>query len=174
MFIKGILLHYKDKYPVTGDNVFIAENAIIIGDVVLEKDVNVWFNSVIRGDVNYIRVGERTNIQDGCVLHVTNDRYPLIIGSNVTIGHNATLHGCTVKDSVLIGMGSIILDNAVINTNSIIAAGSVVRESFIVPEGYLAAGVPAKLMRKLNPDELKTIENTPLNYLEYVKGYTKN
>ena len=113
-----MILPFKEKFPVTGKNIFIADTAVVIGDVVLDEDCSVWFNSVIRGDVNFIRIGRRTNIQDGCVLHVTNDKYPLIIGNNVTVGHNATVHGCIVKDNVLIGMGAVVLDNSVVNSNS--------------------------------------------------------
>ncbi|MDQ3021228.1 MAG: gamma carbonic anhydrase family protein [Bacteroidota bacterium] len=168
-----MILSYKDFYPVIDERVFIADNAFIIGDVVLSKDVSVWFGVVIRGDVNYIRVGERTNIQDGCVLHVTHNKYPLNIGAGVTIGHNATVHGCTIKNDVLIGMGAIILDNSVINSNSIVAAGSVIKESFIVPAGVLAAGVPAKIMRDLTEDEIKNVKQSAVKYIEYAKSYKK-
>lgn len=166
-----MILSHKDVYPVIEQSVFIADNAYVIGNVVLGKEVSVWFNAVIRGDVNYIRVGERTNIQDGCVLHVTHNKYPLNIGAGVTIGHNATVHGCTIKDNVLIGMGAIVLDNSVVNSNSIVAAGSLIKESFIVPEGVLAAGVPAKLMRDLTEEEIKKIERSAINYTGYAKDY---
>ncbi len=166
-----MLLGYKDTFPKIDDSVFIAENATVIGDVVIGKNSSVWFNSVIRGDVNYIRIGERTNIQDGSVLHVTHKKYPLIIGNDVTIGHNATVHGCTVIDRVLIGMGAIVLDNSLVNCNSIIAAGSVVKENFIVPEGVLAAGVPAKIIRELNDEEIRNIRQSALNYSEYALTY---
>ena len=166
-----MLLKYKDKFPVIEGSVFVSDTAIVIGDVIIEKFSSVWFNTVIRGDVNYIRIGESTNIQDGCVLHVTHNKYSLIIGSEVTIGHNATVHGCVVKDAVLIGMGAVILDNALINSNSIVAAGSLVKENFIVPEGVLAAGVPAKIMRDLNETEIKKIKQSARNYVEYAKEW---
>jgi len=166
-----MILPYKGIYPKIHESVFICDGVQIIGDVVLEKDVSVWFNSVIRGDVNYITVGERTNIQDGCLLHNTYQKYPLIIGSDVTIGHGAVVHGCTIKDSVLIGMGAILLDNSVVNSNSCIAAGTLVKENFIVPEGVLVAGVPGKIVRQLNSDEIQKIQKSAANYLQYVKTY---
>ncbi|MBM4158545.1 MAG: gamma carbonic anhydrase family protein [Ignavibacteria bacterium] len=166
-----MILPYKGIYPKIHESVFICDGVQIIGDVVLEKDVSVWFNSVIRGDVNYITVGERTNIQDGCLLHNTYQKYPLIIGADVTIGHGAVVHGCTIKDSVLIGMGAILLDNSVLNSNSYIAAGTLVKENFIVPEGVLVAGVPGKIVRQLNPDEIQKIQKSAANYLQYVKTY---
>ncbi|MEP7145813.1 MAG: gamma carbonic anhydrase family protein [bacterium] len=166
-----MLLKYKDKFPVIDGSVFIAGTAVIIGDVCLERYSSVWFNSVIRGDVNFIRIGERTNIQDGCVLHVTHNKYSLTIGADVTIGHNATVHGCVIKDDVLIGMGAVILDNALVNSNSVIAAGSVVRENFTVPQGVLAAGVPAKIIRDLSDVEIKNVRQSALNYAEYAKEW---
>ena len=166
-----MLLKYKDKFPVLDKSVFIADTAVVIGDVVLGKSSNVWFNAVIRGDVNFIRIGERTNIQDGCVLHVTYNKFSLTIGNDVTIGHNATVHGCVVKDLVLIGMGSVILDNSTVNSNSIVAAGSLVREGFVVPEGVLVAGVPAKIMRDLTEVEIGNIKKSALSYVEYAKDW---
>ena len=167
-----MILPFKEKFPETDGSVFIADTAVVIGDVVLGKDVSVWFNAVIRGDVNLIRIGERTNIQDGSVLHVTHKKFPLIIGAEVTIGHNATVHGCTIKDNVLIGMGAILLDNSVVNSNSIIAAGALIKESFIVPEGVLMAGVPAKVIRNLNDEEIMNIKRSADNYVEYAKEYS--
>ncbi len=166
-----MLLRYKEKFPLIDGSVFVADTAVVIGDVVVEKLSSVWFNAVIRGDVNLIRIGERTNIQDGCVLHVTYNKYSLMIGNDVTIGHNATIHGCNVKDLVLIGMGSVILDNALVNSNSIIAAGSLVRENFIVPEGVLTAGIPARIIRDLSDAEIKNIKRSALNYVEYAKDW---
>lgn len=166
-----MIIPYKGKYPKIDKSVFICEGAKIIGDVVLEKDVSVWFNVVIRGDVNYVKVGKRTNVQDGSVLHVTHNKYPLIIGSDVTIGHNATVHACIIKDFVLIGMGSIVLDNALVNSNVIIAAGSLVRENFIVPERVLVAGVPAKIVRELKEEEIGNIQQSALNYVGYSQSY---
>lgn len=168
-----MLLPYKDKFPLIKTGVFIAETAVVIGDVDIGKYSSVWFNVVIRGDVNFIIIGERTNIQDGSILHVTHKKHSLNIGNDVTIGHNSTVHGCTIKDNVLIGMGAIVLDNALINCNSLVAAGSLVKENFIVPEGVLVAGVPAKVMRNLNTDEIENIRKSAVNYTGYAKDYMK-
>jgi len=166
-----MILPYKNIFPKIDKSVFVAEGAKIIGHVTIEKDASVWFNAVIRGDVNYINIGERTNVQDGCILHVTNNKFALVVGKDITIGHNTVVHGCTVKDNVLIGMGSVILDNAMINSNSIIAAGSLVREAFAVPEGVLVAGVPAKVIRELTEDEIRKITNSAAAYVGYTKDY---
>ncbi len=163
------LFPYLDKYPEIADNVFVASGAKIIGDVVIGKYSSVWYNTVIRGDVNYIRVGTKTNVQDCSMLHVTNGKFPLNIGSSVTIGHSVTLHGCTIKDLCLIGMGAVILDGAVIEENSIVAAGAVVRPGFIVPSGKLVAGVPAKIVRDLSDDEIKEFEKSAERYKKYVE-----
>lgn len=168
-----MILPFNGITPIIHKSVFICEGVHIIGDVIINKDVSVWFNSVIRGDVNYIRIDERTNVQDGCILHNTYEKYPLIIGKDVTIGHGAILHGCNVKDSVLIGMGAVLLDNCIISSNSFIAAGSLVKENFIVPEGVLAAGIPAKIIRDLNEKEIENIKSSADNYLMYVKKYKK-
>lgn len=168
-----MIIPYMGIYPKIDESVFICEGTQIIGDVVLSKDVNVWFNCVVRGDVNYIRIGERTNIQDGSVLHVTYKKHPLIIGKDVSIGHKALLHGCTVKDSVLIGMGAILLDNCVINSNSFIAAGTLVKENFEVPPGVLIAGVPGKIIRDLSEEEIEMIRQRARNYLMYVNNFKK-
>lgn len=157
--------------PQIDPSAFIVDSAEIIGDVIIGKECSVWFNAVLRGDVNYIRIGDRTNIQDGCLLHVRHKQYPLIIGSNVTVGHGAILHGCVVKDYCLIGMGAIVLDNAAIGQYSLVAAGSVVREQMNVPEGVLIAGMPAKVVRQLNNEERQMLEQSAMNYIEYVKLY---
>ena len=150
---------------------FIAEGAHIIGDVEIGRESSVWFNTVIRGDVNYIRIGERTNVQDGCVLHVTHEKYPLRIGSNVTIGHGAIVHAATIHDYCLIGMGAKILDNAKVGPFALVAAGSLVREDFVVPEGTLVAGIPARVKRPLTGKERQQIEQSAQHYVEYVKTY---
>lgn len=164
---------YMGIMPKIDDSVFLREGARIIGDVVLEKDVSVWYNAVIRGDVNYIRVGERTNIQDNSVLHVTYKKYPLIIGADVTVGHGVIIHGCTVNGSVLIGMGAVLLDNCKVNSNSFIAAGTLVKEGFEVPEGVLVAGVPGKIIRELKDHEIEKICQSAKNYMMYVDNYRK-
>ncbi|HMQ69503.1 MAG TPA: gamma carbonic anhydrase family protein [Ignavibacteria bacterium] len=166
-----MLLPFKDKFPQLGKGVFIADTAVLIGDLVISDESSVWFNAVIRGDVNHIRIGSRTNIQDGSVLHVTNGKYPLNIGNEVTVGHNATVHGCTVKDNVLIGMGAVVLDNSVINTNSIVGAGSVIKENFEVPEGVLVAGVPAKIIRDITEEEIIKITQSATGYVGYSREY---
>ena len=162
---------YRGITPTLHTTVFAVDSAEIIGDVVIDKDCSIWYNAVIRGDVNYIRIGERTNIQDGCLLHVRHKLYPLIVGSDVTLGHGAILHACTVDNRCLIGMGAIVLDNATIGSHTIVAAGTVVRNGFVVPEGVLFAGVPGKVVRDLTPDERASIDESALNYLGYVKQY---
>jgi carbonic anhydrase/acetyltransferase-like protein (isoleucine patch superfamily) len=157
---------YLSKTPKLASNVFLASGVKIIGDVEIGIDSNIWYNSVIRGDVNYIRIGEATNIQDNCVLHVTG-KNPLIIGNKVTVGHSVVLHGCIIKDLTLVGIGGIVLDGAVIEEKSMVAAGALVKPGFVVPTGKLAAGVPAKIIRDLTEDEMKEFENSALRYKEY-------
>lgn len=157
--------------PRIDPSAFIVDGAQIIGDVVIGKQSSVWFNAVIRADVNYIRIGDRTNIQDGCLLHVRHEQYPLIIGSDVTVGHGAILHACTIGDCCLIGMGAVVLDNVRVGRHCLIAAGSVVRENTVIPDGVLVAGVPAKVVRQLEDEEKHTLERSAKNYLDYVKLY---
>ncbi|MGH7885149.1 MAG: gamma carbonic anhydrase family protein [Thermodesulfobacteriota bacterium] len=151
--------------------VFVARQAIVVGDVNIDEDSSVWFNSVVRGDVNYIRIGKRTNIQDNSVLHVTTDTHPLLIGDDVTAGHGVILHGCTINSNTLIGMGSIVLDGAVIESNSIVGAGSVVPPGFRVPSGSLVMGVPAKIKRELSEKEIKDIKKSAMNYVQNARNY---
>ncbi|MBI5215952.1 MAG: gamma carbonic anhydrase family protein [Ignavibacteriae bacterium] len=162
---------FKGITPKIHPSVFLVESAEIIGDVEIGKESSVWFNAVIRGDVNYIRIGENTNIQDGCILHVRHETYPLILGSHITVGHGAILHACTIQDTCLIGMGAIVMDNALVESYSLIAAGTVVMENMKVPSGVLVAGVPGKIVRRLRDDERKMIEDSASNYKEYVKQY---
>ncbi|HLE08174.1 MAG TPA: gamma carbonic anhydrase family protein [Thermodesulfobacteriota bacterium] len=168
-----MLLPYKGKRPKLHETVYVEASARIIGDVIIGAYASVWFNAVVRGDVNYIRIGERTNVQDNSVLHVTKDVYPLIIGSDVTIGHNAVLHGCIVKDRCLIGMGSIILDDAEIGEDTIVGAGALVTEGTKVPPGSLILGAPARVVRKLSGEEVEGILTAAKNYLEYTQNYIK-
>ena len=149
------------------------DSAEIIGDVVIGKESSVWFNAVIRGDINYIRIGERTNIQDGCVLHVRHKEYPLILGSNITVGHAAVLHACTIEDTCLVGMGAIVLDNARIKPYTLIAAGSVILNDAEFPGGVLVAGVPGRVARSLTQEERKMLEESASNYVEYADVYRK-
>ena len=158
----------KGKNPVWGSDCYLAENATIVGDVTLGDECSVWFNAVVRGDVHYIKIGNRVNIQDGAVIHCTYKKHPTQIGDNVSIGHNALVHGCTVHNNVLIGMGSIVMDNCVVHSNSIVAAGAVLLENTVVEPGCIYAGVPAKKVKEINEEQsaalIKGIAN---NYVEY-------
>lgn len=166
-----MIIPYRDKLPEAGEDVFIAPGAVVIGDVTIGSGSGVWFGAVIRGDVNHIRIGSRTNIQDGCVLHVSLSTFSLEIGDDVTIGHNATVHGCRIQDRALIGMGATVLDGAVIESDSVVAAGAVVKEGFTVPSGTLVAGVPAKVIRDLTDDEKRGIMLSAEHYSEIAKEY---
>lgn len=147
----------RGKIPKIGKDCFIAENATIVGEVSMGNQCSVWFNAVLRGDVHYIKIGDKVNIQDGAVIHCTYKKSPTTIGNNVSIGHNAIVHGCTLKDNVLVGMGSIIMDDCVVESNSIIAAGAVVTKGTHVPSGSVFAGMPAKKIKDISP-ELSTGE----------------
>lgn len=161
--------------PQFGDNCFFAENTTIIGDVICGDDCSFWFQSVIRGDVNSIRIGNRVNIQDGAVIHCTFEKTKTIIGNNVSIGHNALVHGCTIHDNVLVGMGSIVMDNAVVESNVLIAAGAVVLENAHLKSGYIYAGVPAKPVKKLSEEQFKySIERIAGNYLKYAGWFKED
>jgi carbonic anhydrase/acetyltransferase-like protein (isoleucine patch superfamily) len=154
--------------PLFGKGCYFAENATLVGDVILGDECSVWFNAVIRGDVNSIRIGNRVNIQDGAVIHATYQKAATYIGNSVSVGHNAIVHGCTIEDHVLIGMGSIVMDHCVIGSNSIIAAGAVVPQRTIVPPGTVYAGVPAKKIKDIDPELQKgEIERIAQNYLMY-------
>ncbi len=158
--------------PEIGENVYLAENAAIIGDVVIGRDCSIWFNAVLRGDVNSIRVGNKVNIQDGSVLHTLYQKSIIEIGDNVSIGHNVTIHGAKICDNVLIGMGATILDNAVIGENSIIAANALITSGTIVEAGSLYAGVPAKKIKDVSPEQTKEmIEKIANNYIMYASWY---
>jgi carbonic anhydrase/acetyltransferase-like protein (isoleucine patch superfamily) len=165
------IIPYKDRMPKLHETVFVADGAKIIGDVEIGEHCGIWFNAVLRGDVNFIRIGSRTNIQDNSVLHVTSKTAPLNIGSNITIGHNAVLHGCTIEDFCLIGMGAIVMDMAYIHRHSMVAAGAIVLEGFDVPEGMLVAGIPAKVKRALTEKEMQFIRQSAVNYVDYVQAY---
>jgi carbonic anhydrase/acetyltransferase-like protein (isoleucine patch superfamily) len=163
------LFPYMDLFPDLHPTVFLASGAKIIGDVKIGKNSSVWYNTVIRGDVHYVKIGEMTNIQDCSMLHVTNGKYPLTIGNKVTIGHSVKLHGCALQDLCLIGIGSVVLDGAVIETNSMVAAGSVVKPNFVVTSGKLVAGVPARIVRDLSDDEIIDFENSAMRYVKYTQ-----
>jgi len=154
--------------PVWGDNCTIVENATIIGDVTMGNDCSVWFNAVVRGDVHFIKIGNKVNIQDGAIIHCTYKKYGTTIGNSVSIGHNAMVHGCTIHDNVLIGMGSIVMDNCVVHSNSIVAAGAVVLENTVIESGCIYAGVPAKKVKDLNEEQsARLIKGIADNYVEY-------
>ncbi len=163
------LFPYLDYYPKLGQNIFLASGVKIVGNVEIGDNSSVWYNSVIRGDVHYIKIGSQTNIQDCSMLHVTNGKYPLNIGSKVTIGHCVKLHGCTLEDLCFIGIGAIVLDGAVVQKNSMVAAGAVVKQNFIVPSGKLAAGVPAKIIRDLTDEEIADFEKSAERYMNYAQ-----
>jgi carbonic anhydrase/acetyltransferase-like protein (isoleucine patch superfamily) len=167
----GSIITFNGITPKIHPSAFICEGVKIIGDVVIEEDVSIWYNTVIRGDVNFIRIGKRTNIQDVSMLHVTNKKHPLILGENVSIAHSVSLHGATLHDGCLVGIGAIVLDGSIIGKHSFIAAGALVREGFVVPEGVLVAGVPGKIVRDLTPAELERISSTTTNYMGYVDDY---
>jgi carbonic anhydrase/acetyltransferase-like protein (isoleucine patch superfamily) len=158
----------KGVSPQFGNDCYIADNATIVGDVVMGDQCSVWFNAVVRGDVNAIRMGNKVNVQDNAVIHCTYQKAATTIGNNVSIGHNAIVHGCTVHDNVLIGMGAIVMDNAVIGSNSIIAAGAVVLENTIVEAGSVYAGVPAKKVKDINQELISgEIDRIANNYVMY-------
>ncbi|MCU0331507.1 MAG: gamma carbonic anhydrase family protein [Candidatus Kapabacteria bacterium] len=170
----GRIIPYMGVSPTIAPGVFVAAGAVILGDVTIGADSSVWFNVVIRGDVHWIRIGERTNVQDLAMLHCTYKKNPLSIGNDVTIGHHAMLHGCTIEDAVLIGMNATVLDRAVVEHHSMVAAGSVVREGFRIPSGTLAAGVPAKIVRDLTDDERAFLEQSSRNYMFYVSTFRQS
>jgi carbonic anhydrase/acetyltransferase-like protein (isoleucine patch superfamily) len=166
------ILPVHHKFPEMGEDCFVAPNATIVGDVVMGKGCSIWFNAVIRGDVNYIKMGNKVNVQDGAVIHCTYQRNPTNIGDNVSIGHNAIVHGCTVHDNVLIGMGAIVMDRCVVNSNSIIAAGAVVLEGTVVEPGSIYAGVPAKKVKDISEDKISgEIDRIANNYTKYASWF---
>ena len=163
-----VILPVKGIIPVFGNNCYIAPNATIVGDVLMGDDCSIWFNAVVRGDVNMIRMGNRVNVQDGAIIHCTYQKAATIIGNNVSIGHNAIVHGCVIEDNVLIGMGSIVMDNAVVGSNSIIAAGAVVLENTRIEPGSIYAGVPAKKLKEISPEMISgEINRIAENYVMY-------
>ena len=158
--------------PEIGNNCFLAENSTIVGDVKIGNDCSFWFNSVVRGDVNSIRIGNKVNIQDGAILHCSFKKSKIHLGNNVSIGHNVIVHGATIHDNVLVGMGAIIMDHAVIGENSIIAAGALVLENTVVEPGSIYGGVPAKKIKSIEQDQTKKmIKRIANNYLMYAKWY---
>ena len=167
-----IIKELNGKKPVYGKNCFFAENSVLIGEVSLGDDCSVWFNAVVRGDVHYIRIGNKVNIQDGAVIHATYQKSPTSIGNNVSIGHNALVHGCTLHDNVLIGMGAIVMDDCIIESNSIVAAGAVVTKGTVIPSGSVYAGTPAKKIKDIDQGLISgEIDRIANNYLKYSSWY---
>ena len=164
MIIKAV----NGKHPQIPKDCYIAENATVVGDVEMGSQCSIWFNAVIRGDVHFIKIGNKVNIQDGAIIHCTYQKHPTIIGNNVSIGHNAIVHGCTVHDNVLIGMGAIVMDNCIIESNAIVAAGAVVTQNTVVESGTIYAGVPAKKVKDINASDFAgEIERISNNYVMY-------
>ncbi|MFD1630110.1 gamma carbonic anhydrase family protein [Pseudopedobacter beijingensis] len=162
-----VILPVKGVNPQIPQSCFIAPNATIVGDVILGENCSVWFNAVVRGDVNSIKIGDRTNIQDGVVIHATYQKAATTIGNDVNIGHNALVHGCILKDKVLVGMGAIVMDNAVVEEYVIIAAGAVVLENTVCESGFLYAGMPAKKIKPLTDEQKELLNRLPHNYIMY-------
>ena len=169
-----MIYRYKEYKPLFGKNVFIAPSADVIGNVTLGDDCGVWFNVTIRGDVHYIRIGDETNIQDNSILHVTKGRFPLNVGNRVTVAHGVALHGCTINDQTLVGMGAVVLDGVEVGEKSIIAAGSLLREGKKFPGSSLIAGFPAAVIRPLKDDEIEKNLQYARNYIEYKNEYLRN
>jgi carbonic anhydrase/acetyltransferase-like protein (isoleucine patch superfamily) len=168
----SLILSVKGITPAFGNNCFIAPNATIAGDVIMGNDCSIWFNAVIRGDVNSIRLGNKVNVQDGAIIHCTYERAKTVVGNNVSIGHNAIVHGCIIDDNVLVGMGAIVMDNAHVGSNSIIAAGAVVLENTIIEPGSIYGGVPAKKIKNI-PEEMISGEINRIadNYVMYAQWF---
>lgn len=169
MIVRG----YEGKNPQFGERVFVAENAAVIGDVVLGDDASIWYGTTIRGDVNFIRIGARTNVQDNCTIHVSYDTWSTIIHEEVTIGHGAIVHGCTIHRGALIGMGARVLDGAVVGEQALVGAGALVPEGMHVPPRTLVVGVPARVKRELTPEELARLDDSWKHYVEYKDRYLK-
>jgi carbonic anhydrase/acetyltransferase-like protein (isoleucine patch superfamily) len=168
MIIKTI----QGKSPKIPNDCYIAENATIIGEVEFGSECSIWFNAVVRGDVNYIKIGNKVNIQDGAIVHATYQKHPTNIGNNVSIGHNAIVHGCTLEDNVLIGMGAIVMDNCIVQSNAIVAAGSVVTQNTIVESGTIYAGIPARKVKDIDASEFAgEIQRISNNYVMYSSWY---
>lgn len=171
------ILPVEGKHPQFGKDCFIAPNATIVGDVIMGNNCSVWFNTVVRGDVHYIKIGNKVNIQDGAVIHCTYQKNPTEIGNNVSIGHNALVHGCTIQDNVLVGMGAIVMDKCIIHSNSIIAAGAVLLEGTVVEAGSIYAGVPARKVKDISKDlihgEINRIADNYIKYASWFSSYNE-
>ncbi|ELR69335.1 carbonic anhydrase, family 3 [Fulvivirga imtechensis AK7] len=167
----AIIKTIRDKKPQFGQNCFLADNAVVVGEVTMGNNCTVWFNAVVRGDVHSITIGNDTNIQDGAVVHCTYQKAKTVIGSNVSIAHNAIVHGCTIEDNVLIGMGAIVMDDAVVKSGAVIAAGAIILPGTIVEADSIYAGVPAKKVKDTGPEMMEVIRRTARNYPMYAEWY---
>jgi carbonic anhydrase/acetyltransferase-like protein (isoleucine patch superfamily) len=161
------------KAPRLADGVWVAEGAVVVGDVEIGPDSSIWFGAVVRGDVNHVRIGARTNVQDHSVLHVSGGTHPTIVGDEVTLGHRVTLHGCTVKDRCLVGIGAVVMDGAVVGEDSMVGAGSLVPPGMVVPPGMLALGSPAKVRRELTREEIGYFRKSAASYVAYADQYRR-
>lgn len=170
----AVILPVLGKEPQWGNNCFIAPNATIVGDVIMGNDCSIWFNAVLRGDVNFIRMGNKVNIQDNAVVHCTFEKFATAIGNNVSVGHSAIVHGCTIHDDVLIGMGAIVMDGCIINSHCIIAAGAVMLQNTIAERGSIYAGIPAKKVKDISPEKITgEINRIADNYVRYAEWFKK-
>ncbi|BBB32117.1 conserved hypothetical protein [Thermotomaculum hydrothermale] len=169
-----MICRYKGFIPQISDKAFVAPTATIIGDVVVEEGASIWFGAVLRGDIDKIRIGKNSSIQDNTVIHVTGGKYPTIVGDNVIVGHGCILHGCEIKNRALIGMGAIVMDDVVIGENSIVAAGAVVIPHTKVPPNSVVAGIPARVIREVKDSDLKEMERILGNYSRVTKSYLSN
>ena len=167
----ALIRPYGGKTPRLHESVFIAETAVVIGDVEIGPDSSVWFGSVLRGDIHWIRIGARTNIQDQSMIHVTGGAHPTSVGDDVTVGHRVTLHGCTIQDRCLIGMGATVLDGAVVGADSLVGAGAVVPPGMVIPPGKLALGAPARVKRDLTPAEIASFLPSANAYVQRAREF---
>lgn len=170
---RALIYEYKGIRPTIGDDVFLAPGVIILGDVTIEDYANIWFHSVARGDVNHIRIGGQSNIQDHCVLHVTSDKFPLIIGAGVVVGHRAVLHGCVIENDCLIGIGAMVLDGAVVEVGAIVGAGAVVTPGSIVKANSVVMGTPARAVRTATENERAFHKNNVIKYKTYAQNFNQ-
>jgi gamma-carbonic anhydrase len=168
-----VILGYEGRAPRLAGSVFLADGAVVTGDVEIGEDSSLWFGTVVRGDVNHVRIGARTNLQDQTVVHVSSGTHPTVIGDDVTVGHRAVLHGCTVRDRCLVGIGAIVLDGAVIGPDAMIGAGALVPPGMVVPPGKLVLGAPARVKRDLTPEEMAYLRSSAASYAGYAARYRR-
>lgn len=169
----ALILPVRGIEPKFGENCFIADNATVVGEVIMGNNCSVWFNAVVRGDVHSITIGDNTNIQDGAVIHCTYKKSKVTIGNNVSIAHNAVVHGCTIEDNVLIGMNAVVMDDAIVQSGSIVAAGAIVLAKTVVEAGYIYAGAPAKKVKPVGTELQPVFARTASNYIKYAKWFTE-